>query len=197
MNYDYNTERKKLILPEYGRNIQKMINHIKTIKDRDERNLATKTVIQIMQNMINQGRDMGEFKRKLWDHLAVIADFELDIDAPYELPEKESLRVKPERVAYNSNPIKFKHYGRGIELLVGKALEMEEGEDRDRLIKLIANHMKRSHVTWNKAKVTDDVIFKDLIKISGGKLKINESLVLADSREIFMKNRKKRTQRKK
>jgi len=197
MDFDYNSQRRKLILPEYGRNVQKMVNYIKTIEDREERTRAAKTIVQIMQNMVHQGRDNGDLKRKLWDHLAVISDFELDVDAPYELPKKESLDVKPEPIPYNSNPIKYKHYGRGIELLVQKAVEMDDGEDKDRLIKLIANHMKRSYLTWNKGQVTDDIIFKDLVEISGGRLHINKDLILTDSREMFSKSRKKRNTRKK
>jgi len=197
MDFDYNSQRKKLLLPEYGRNVQKMINHIKTIEDREERNKAARTVVQIMQNMVYQGRDNGDMKRKLWDHLAVISNFELDVDAPFELPEKESLTKKPEPIPYNSNPIKYKHYGRGIELLVGKAVEMEDGEDKERLIKLIANHMKRSYLTWNKGQVTDDIIIQDLVGMSDGRLQISKDLILADTREMFSKPRKKRNIRKK
>ncbi|MDX2443826.1 MAG: DUF4290 domain-containing protein [Bacteroidales bacterium] len=197
MEYDYNARRKRLMLPEYGRNVQKMINHIKTIENRDERNKAARTVIGVMQNMVPHGRDMEEFKHKLWDHLALISDFELDIDAPYDLPTKELYTAKPSPIAYNSNPIRFKHYGRGIELLIAKAMEMEAGEEKDRLVKLIANHMKRSYVTWNKSTVTDEVVLSDLKKISGGKLTPDKDLVLAESRVMFTKPRKKRPQRKK
>jgi hypothetical protein len=197
MDPDYNTQRRKLVLPEYGRNVQKMINHLKTIEDREERNKAARTVVQIMQNMVHQGRDNGDLKRKLWDHLIVISNFELDVDTPYDPPEKESLHAKPDPIPYNTNPIRYKHYGRGIELLVEKAIEMEAGEDQDRLIKLIANHMKRSYLTWNKGQVADDIIFQDLITLSGNRLEIKKDLILADSREMFTKGRKKRNPRKK
>lgn len=197
MDFDYNSQRKKLVLPEYGRNVQKMVNYLKTIEDREERTRAAKTVVQIMLNMVHQGRDNGDLNRKLWDHLAVISDFGLDVEAPFELPNKETLDVKPEPIPYNSNPIKYKHYGRGIELLVQKAVEMENGEDKDRLIKLIANHMKRSYLTWNKGQVTDEIIFQDLIGMAGGRLQINKDLILTDSREMFSKSRKKRNTRKK
>lgn len=197
MEYDYNARRKRLMLPEYGRNVQKMVNHIKTIKDRDERNKAANTVIGVMQNMVPHGRDMEEFKHKLWDHLALISNFELDIDAPYELPTKEKYTAKPSPIPYNSNPIRFKHYGRGIELLIEKATELQEGEEKDRLIKLIANHMKRSYFTWNKNVVNDGVIFKDIEKISKGKLIPDKELVLADTRMVFSKPRKKKQQQRK
>jgi hypothetical protein len=193
MTHDYNSTRRKLVLPEYGRNIQKMVNHIKTIEDREERNKAAKTLISIMQNMVPHGKDLNELKHKLWDHLAIISDFELDIDSPFELPDKEKLQTKPKPVSYKSNPIKFKHYGRSIELMIKKAVEMEEGETKDRLIKLIANHMKRSYLAWNKSQVTDEVIFKDIKILSQGKLEIKEGLVLTDTRQLLSKPRKKRS----
>ena len=197
MNYDYNTQRKKLVLPEYGRNIQKMVNHIKTIDDRKERTKAARTTIQVMQNMIPHGRDLEEFQHKLWDHITVIADFDLDIDSPFEPPTPESLNIKPKRVPYNTNTIKFKHYGRGIELLVEKAIEMTDGEEKDRLVKLIANHMKRSYLTWNRNQVTDEAIFADLETLSGGKLKVGNDLTLTDTREILARSRKKKMQQRK
>ena len=197
MEYDYNARRKRLVLPEYGRNVQKMINHIKTIEDRSERNKAAQSVIAVMQNMVPHGRDMEEFKHKLWDHLILISDFELDIDSPYELPTKEQYTAKPTPIPYSTNPIRFKHYGRGVELLIEKAVEMNDGEEKDRLIKLIANHMKRSYLTWNKSSVNDEVIISDLEKLSKGKLIVNKDIVLADTRAILARSRKKRQQRKK
>ena len=192
MTYDYNSTRRKLVLPEYGRNIQKMVNHIKTIEDRDERNKAARTLVSIMQNMVPHGKDPNELKHKLWDHLAIISDFDLDIDSPFDLPEKDKLTAKPKPIPYDTNPIKYKHYGRAIELMIDKAVEMEDGETKDRLVKLIGNHMKRSHVAWNKSHVQDEVIFKDLRALSNGKLEINKDLVLSEARQFVSKPRKKR-----
>ncbi len=127
MEYDYNTARKKLILPEYGRNIQKMVDHILTIEDREERNKAARTIIGIMGNLNPHLRDINDFKHKLWDHLAIIADFKLDIDAPYELPTQELLEERPKKIDYNQKSIRFKHYGHSIALMIEKAVEMEEG----------------------------------------------------------------------
>ena len=196
MEYNYNTSQKKLVLPEYGRNVQKMINHLHEIKDKEERNKAAKTIISIMQSMAPYGRDLGEYKRKLWDHMALISDFELDLDTPFDLPTRESRAVKPKQIPYNTNPIKKKHYGRGIELLIEYAIKLEEGEEKERLIELIANHMKRSFLTWNKNVVNDDTIFEDLKKLSQGKLKIKEGLSLTESRDILFKSRKKRIRKK-
>ena len=189
MSYDYNSSRNKLILPEYGRNIQKMVNHIKTIEDREERNKAAKTVIGVMGNLNPHLRDVNDFKHKLWDHLAVIADFDLDIDSPYPFPEPESLKSKPNKIPYNQHKIRSKHYGRSIVLMIDKAVELEEGEEKKDLVKMIAYHMKKSYLTWNREAVSDEEIFADLKRLSGGKLEINEDLKLPETREILAKNR--------
>jgi len=196
MQYNYNTSQKKLVLPEYGRNVQKMINHLHEIKDKEERNKAAKTIISIMQSMAPYGRDLGENKRKLWDHMALISDFELDLETPFELPTRESRTVKPKQISYNTNPIKKKHYGRGIELLIEYAIKLEDGEEKERLVELIANHMKRSFITWNKNVVNDDTIFEDLKKLSQGKLQVKEGLILTESREILYKSRKRKIRKK-
>lgn len=189
MSYDYNSSRKKLILPEYGRNIQKMVNHIKTIEDRDERNKAAKTVIAVMGNLNPHLRDVGDFKHKLWDHLTVIADFDLDIDSPYELPERESLISKPDKVPYHQHKIKKKHYGRSIVLMIDKAVELEPGEEKDDLVKMIAYHMKKSYLTWNREAVSDEEIFADMKTLSGGVLIVDPELKLPETKDILAKNR--------
>lgn len=191
-DYDYNTSRKMLIQPEYGRNIQKMVNHIKTIEDREERNKAARTVVGVMGNLNPHLRDVGDFKHKLWDHLAIIANFELDIDAPYELPEKSALQKPPNKVPYDQHNIRYKHYGRSIVLMIEKAVELEPGEEKDDLVKMIANHMKKSYLTWNREAVSDVEIFTDLKTLSGGKLEISEDLKLPETKEILAKSKKKK-----
>jgi hypothetical protein len=189
MNYDYNSSRKKLILPEYGRNIQKMVNHIKTIEDREERNKAARTVIGVMGNLNPHLRDVNDFKHKLWDHLAIISDFELDIDSPYETPKKESLQSKPNKVAYNQHSIKYKHYGRSIVLMIKKAVELEDGDEKNDLIRMIAYHMKKSYLTWNREAVSDEEIIMDLKTLSAGRIEVKEDLKLPETKEILAKNR--------
>jgi hypothetical protein len=130
MNYDYNTQRKKMALPEYGRNVQKMVDYIKTIEDREERNRAAKTIIQIMGNLNSQIRDVGDLNHKLWDHLALIANFELDIDSPYPAPEPSKFIEKPKQVSYKQGDIRFLHYGRIIERMRDAASEMENNEEK-------------------------------------------------------------------
>lgn len=195
---EYNTSRKKLVLPEYGRNIQRMVDLTKAETDKEKRNAMAQAIIAIMGNMNPHLRDIVDFKHKLWDHLAIMADFELDIDSPYPEPEIETLQEKPEIVPYKKNDTKFKHYGKTIEKMVDVAVEMEEGEMKEILIQLVANHMKKSYLTWNKEAVEDLQIFKDLKIISKGKIDLNiDETTLTETREILAKNKRRRVQRKK
>ena len=197
MEYDYNTQRGKMVLPEYGRNIQKMVEHAISIEDREERNLAARTIISIMGNLNPHLRDVADFKHKLWDHLAIMSDFNLDIDSPYEKPVPEILFEKPRSVPYKNDKIRYKHYGKIIELLIEEAIKLQDGEEKDALVKLIANHMKKCYLTWNREVVTDEAIFEDLKTLSGGKIIVSEDLRLSESRDILSKAKKKRPPRKK
>ena len=196
MNYDYNTQRKKMSLPEYGRNVQKMVDHIKTIEDRDERNRAAKTIIQIMGNLNPQLRDVGDYKHKLWDHLALIADFELDIDSPYPVPEPSKFMEKPKQVPYKQGDIRYLHYGRIIELMIDTASEMEDGDEKEYLTNLIVNQMKKSYITWNRGQVSDEVIIGDMKLLSGGKLKMTDGVKILEVRELIPPVKKKPQQGK-
>ncbi|NVO11453.1 MAG: DUF4290 domain-containing protein [Bacteroidales bacterium] len=193
---DYNTSRKKLNLPEYGRNIQQMVDHLSTVEDRDERNRLARVLIGIMGNMNPHLRDVNDFKHKLWDHLFIMSDFKIDIDSPYPIPNLETYQEKPKTVPYPTQPITFKHYGRSIELMIQKAIEMEEGQQKEALTQLIANHMKKAYLMWNKDSVSDEDVIKDLAKLSGGKLTLAVGTRLSDSREVF-KNKRKFVPRKK
>jgi len=185
MNYDYNTQRKRMALPEYGRNVQKMVDHIKTIQDRDERNRAARTIIQIMGNLNPQIRDIGDFKHKLWDHLALIADFSLDIDAPFEPPEASKFIEKPNQVPYRQGDIRYLHYGRIIERMISAASEMDDGDEKIYFTNLIVNQMKKSYITWNRGQVSDEVIIGDMKLLSGGKLKMTEGIKILEVRELI------------
>ena len=197
MDYDYNTQRGKMVLPEYGRNIQKMVEYAIELEDREERNRAARAIISIMGNLNPHLRDVSDFKHKLWDHLAIMSDFKLDIDSPYETPIKEILFEKPKPVPYKNHDIKYKHYGKIIELLIEKAAVFEEGEEKETLIKLIANHMKKCYLTWNREVVTDEVIFEDLKNMSGERITVGKDVKLSDSRDILARGKKKRQQQKK
>ena len=196
MSYDYNTQRKRMALPEYGRNVQKMVDHIKTIEDRDERNRAAKTIIQIMGNLNPQIRDIGDFKHKLWDHLSIIADFSLDIDAPFQPPEPERLVAKPNQIPCKQGDIRFLHYGRIIEIMIEAASEMKDGEEKEYLTSLILNQMKKSYVTWNRSQISDDVIIGDMKLLSGGRLKMTDGIKILEIRELVPPVKKKPMQGK-
>ncbi len=176
---DYNTSRKKLALPEYGRNVQNMVDLLLMIEDRETRNQAAKTIVDMMGNLHPYLRDVPDFKHKLWDHLAIMADFKLDIDYPYDPPSKEILTEKPKRVPYLQSNLKYRYYGKTIELMIKKAMEYENGPEKDILIYQIANHMKKSYLSWNKDSVDDALIFEDLSNMSRGLLKTN-GIELAD-----------------
>jgi hypothetical protein len=180
-----------MALPEYGRNVQKMIDHIKTIEDREERNRAARTIIQIMGNLNPHLRDVGDFKHKLWDHLALISNFELDIESPYPKPEPSKFTEKPKRVPYNQGPIRFLHYGRVVQDMIKTVSVMEEGEEKNYLVIMILNQMKKLYLTWNKGQVSDETIISDLSQMSGGLLKVPEDTRLADSKALVPQQQKK------
>lgn len=192
MQHDYNTQRKKMALPEYGRNVQKMVDHIITIKDRDERNRAAKTIISIMGNLNPHLRDIGDFKHKLWDHLSLIANFELDIDSPYPVPEPAKFVEKPKQVPYKQGEIRYLHYGRITEMIIEAATKLEEGEDKEYLTSLIVNQMKKSYITWNKGQVSDELIIHDLAVLSGGKLKMTPGVKILEVKELLSSPKKKK-----
>jgi hypothetical protein len=192
---EYTTLKGKLILPEYGRNIQQMVEYAMTIENKEERTRCVKSIINIMGNLFPYLRDVNDFKHKLWDHLAVMSDFKLDIDYPYEVLKKENLYTKPERIPYKNSRIKYLHYGRTLEQMIEKAVAYPEGEEKNDLILLIANHMKKCFLTWNKEVVDDRKIFDDLRILSDGKLNINNDfLKLMESKDIlyYKKNKPQR-----
>ncbi len=187
---DYNSNRSKLAIPEYGRNLQNMVNHIMTIEEREERNRAARTVIDIMGAMYPYLRDINDFKHKLWDHLAIMANFKLDIDYPYDPPSPEFFNSPPKRIPYDNNRIKYRHYGKTIEILIEKASVYEDEKERDQLIILIANHMKKSYVMWNKDSVTDEKILEDIEELSKGKIKCTD-LTLTETKDILYRANKR------
>ena len=165
---EYNTQRKKMELPEYGRSVQNMVDHALTIEDREERQRCANTIVNIMGGMFPHLRDVPDFKHKLWDHLAIMSDFKLDIDYPFEIVKKEDLVMKPEKIAYSNGAIRYRHYGHILEGLVKKATEMEEGEEKTALIRLLARQMKKSLNNWNKDGMEDQKIVDDLRAYSNG-----------------------------
>ena len=188
---DYNSKRKKLPLPEYGRNIQNMVDFLSTVEDREQRTKNAQVVIDVMGNLYPYLRDVAEFNHKLWDHLAIMSDFKLDIDYPYEPPTPDILVEKPNRVPYATNRIKYKHYGYTMELMIRKTVELE-GEEKEAMIELLANHMKKSYLAWNKDAVEDDKIFADFEELSRGNVEIDKDLQLTETKAILGKPKKAR-----
>lgn len=174
---DYNSNRGDLVLPEYGRHIQKMVTHIKGIEDKEERNEASKAIIKLMGQLNPHLRDVDEFKQKLWDHLFIMADFELDIESPYPIPKRESYK-RPEPIAYPSGLPRYKHYGLVIPSYIDAAVKMEDGEEKEALILSIANMMKKAYLAWNRDSVEDKLIKDQLLEMSNGKLIVAEEVEL-------------------
>ncbi len=174
----YNTERVRLYIPEYGRNVQKMVDYLKTIEDRQKRNEQARAIIKVME-ILNPSVHLEEdFEHKLWDHLYIISGFDLDIDAPYPMPAPESLNRKPEMVPINSKPIKAIHYGRNIENIIELIAEKEDGDAKTEMIRQLAIYMRQQYLIWNKETVADETIFQDIEKLSDYRIKVPEGLQL-------------------
>ncbi|MDR0332256.1 MAG: DUF4290 domain-containing protein [Dysgonamonadaceae bacterium] len=171
---EYNTQQPKLVMPEYGRNIQNMVNHCVAIEDREERKKCAYALIDVMGNMFPHLRDVNDFKHILWDHLAIMSDFKLDIDYPYEVIKKEDLFTAPGHLDYSRPTMEYRHYGKLMEKMIQVAAEMEEGEEKNYLLRLLVTQMKKSYVQWNK-EVDDEKIFQDLYELSDGKINMTGS----------------------
>ena len=191
-NMEYNTTRGPLLISEYGRNIQKMIDYITTIEDREKRTKAAKFIVNVMSQMHPQVRDTVDYKHKLWDHLFFMSDFHLDVDPPYPPPPPLTLSTKPERIPYHNKEIQFRHYGKNIALIIEKATEYEEGPEKDALVKTIANHLKKSYLNWNRESVTDELIEDHLKALSANKLKLHEAIKLTTTNDILARNKKRK-----
>ncbi len=172
---EYNAERNHLRIPEYGRHLQKLIDHVVKIEDRDERNKAANYVIAIMGNLNPHLRDVPDFQHKLWDQLFMMSDFRLDVDSPYPVASRETVTTKPEHLDYPQNFPKYRFYGNNIKYMIDEANKWDDGEMKDALIMVIANHMKKSYLSWNKDTVKDEVIFEHLYELSKGKINLLKS----------------------
>ncbi|MDG1917717.1 MAG: DUF4290 domain-containing protein [Flavobacteriales bacterium] len=179
MDLEYNSSRNKLVISEYGRHIQKLVEHAMTITDKAERQKMANGIIEIMGELNPHLRDVVDFKHKLWDHLFVISNFDLDVESPYEKPVIEKLFEKPEPLNYPNSKIKYNHYGKVIELMISEAIKMEDDDLKKKLVVAIANQMKKSYVNWNLDTVEDEIIFNQLLKLSNNKLSIPEGTELS------------------
>ena len=167
---EYNTTRGKLILPEYGRNVQNMIAHAMEISDRKERNRAAQAIIEVMGQLNPHLRDVDDFRHKLWTHLFVMSDFNLEVDSPYEIPKAESLQEKPKLMAYPKSKIRYGHYGKYTQEILESAKEISKEDERDYLKNTMANFMKKQFLSHNNDTVENHVIADQLKELSKGDL---------------------------
>lgn len=183
----YNTEREKLIISEYGRNIQTMIKHLMDIEDRNKRTEAAHFIVNVMAQMNPQVKESNDYIHKLWDHLHIISDYKLDVDSPFDAPRQGVIITKPEHIGYQKNNIKHGHYGNYITELLKRIEEVEEEQKREVLLLSIANQMKRDYLTWNRETVNDLLILEDLHKLSGEKFSLPNDIKLTSTNEILCK----------
>lgn len=192
-NLEYNNERVDLVIPEYGRHIHKMIDQAIEKKSKSERNKMAIAIIGVMGNMNPHLRDVPEFQHKLWDQLFIMSKFNLDVDSPYPKPQKEIFDQKPERLNYPQNHPKYRFYGNNIKKMIDVAVGWEDGEMRSKLIYVIANHMKKCFLNWNKDTVEDTVIYEHLFELSDGKIRLNKSNEpLSESKDLISNNNNKK-----
>jgi hypothetical protein len=190
-NLEYNAERSHLIIPEYGRHLQKLIDLATEIEDKEERNKAAKYIIDVMGALNPHLRDVPDFQHKLWDQLFIMSDFKLEVDSPYSIPSREELNQKPERLAYPQNYPKYRFYGNNIKYMIDVANKWEDGELKNALVIVIANHMKKSFLSWNKDTVEDAVVFQHLLELSDGKIDLIKSEEeLSTSYDLIRVNKK-------
>lgn len=194
---EYNTEREKIVISEYGRNIQVMIRHLMDIEDRKQRTEAAYFIVNVMAQMNPQVKESNDYMHKLWDHLHIIAKYELDVDGPYPKPTPEMQKKKPEHVGYQKNNIRYGHYGQYIYDVVKKVKEMEDGPKKQAILINIANQMKRDYLNWNRDTVNDLLILDDLYKISGEEITLPMETKLIPTNEILNKSQNQQQQNQK
>ncbi len=194
---EYNTERPALLITEYGRNIQKMIDFALAIESREERTKVASTIVNAMAILNPLIKDYTDFKHKLWDHLYIMSDYKLDCDSPYPMPSPDAINPKPEKIPYPSYNIKYKHYGKTILSVIEEAKKVNQEEVRDNLSVLIANFMKQSYMNYNRDNVNDEVIFEQLKRISDGHLLVKEDTRLKAVYEAKPLNNPSKNKKKK
>ena len=174
----YNTEREKLAMPEYGRNVLKMVEQLRSIEDREKRSEQAAAVVKVMESLNPQVHQQENYLQKLWDHLYLIAGLDLDIDAPFPSPTIESLTTKPMPIPLREKPVKAYHYGRNIESIIDLIAEEPEGEVKTAMIHSLAIYMRQQYLIWNKDSVSDETIFNDIYKLSDGRITVPEGMSL-------------------
>jgi hypothetical protein len=186
---EYNTTRDPMKISEYGRNIQNMILYIASLPDREQRNRLTSTLVNILAIMNPDMRDQVDIKHKLYDHVHLMSNFTLDIDSPYPVPPRPEEAPAPARVPYTQETIKLRPYGKYMQRMIEKAVEYEEGEEKDALVKTIANNLKKMYLNWNRDSVNDELIYEHLSLLSGTKLKLRDDDRLHSTTDILKANK--------
>jgi hypothetical protein len=192
---DYNTQREKLALPEYGREIQRMVDHAKTLPDKKERQRCAQTIVAIMDRMFPQNRQNADYKHKLWDHLALMSNFELDIDWPYDIHQAVDITSRPEPMPYPMKDIAVRHYGYMVFELFDKLKQMPPGKERDELARVTANQMKRNLMLWSHGSSDDEKVASDLARFTDGKIQLDLSTFKFG--KVSMRDMEVRTKKKK
>lgn len=177
-NLEYNTEREKLEMPEYGRNVLKMVEDVKRIEDRAERSRQAKAVVRVMELLNPQVHQQEDWEHKLWDHLYIIAGYDLDVDSPFPAPAPESRQEPPMRIPLKTKPVKATHYGRNIESIIDLIASEEDGEEKTVMLRRLAVYMRQQYLIWNKDTVADETILNDMARLAAGKLEIPEGIEL-------------------
>ncbi|MFL2612765.1 MAG: DUF4290 domain-containing protein [Flavobacteriaceae bacterium] len=191
-NLEYNSDREDLIIPEYGRHIHKMVNQAIECNNKDERNNMAKAIIGVMGNLNPHLRDVPDFQHKLWDQLFIMSQFQLDVDSPYPKPSKEIFEQKPEKLNYPQNHPKYRFYGNNIKKMIDVAVSWQDGEMKSQLVYVIANHMKKCFLNWNKDTVEDSVIYEHLFELSNGNISLDSSSpALSDSKDLISVSHRK------
>ena len=195
-NLEYNTIREELIIPEYGRHIQKMINYASSRESKEERNKLANSIISVMGNLQPHLRDVPDFQHKLWDQLFIMSDFKLDADSPFEKPSKEVLNAKPEPLSYPQSFPKYRFYGNNIKIMIDEAVKWDAGEMKEALVLTIANHMKKCFLNWNKDSVKDQVIFDHLYELSETNIDIRDSKEELLDSSLLLRSKKRFSNKK-
>ncbi|MFH0892985.1 MAG: DUF4290 domain-containing protein [Bacteroidota bacterium] len=188
---EYNTTRPVLLMREYGRTVQKMVEHVMTIEDFEQRSKVARMIVNVMGLLNPHIREYGDYKHKLWDHLYIMSDFKLEVESPYPRPVPEIILAKPDRIGYPDKKMRYRHYGKNIMKIIDKAVEMENGNNKELVAALIANTLKRSYLTWNRDSVTDEIIIEQLSELSEGGLTVPENTKLAHVAEVIQRPARK------
>jgi hypothetical protein len=192
---EYNTQREPIVLKEYGRNVQKLVDYIRTIPDKDKRTELAFTLLELIKQLAPVAKEAAENPQRMWDDLFIIANFNLEVDSPYPMPERDVLFKKPQKLEYPQSNVRFKHYGKNIEKLIKEAVA-KSPEEREESVVYLGKLMKTFYSNWNKETLDDSVILKDIATMSGGELTMSLDKVREENlfEKLYRERKKSRTQ---